>query len=65
MFRADCLFEIAHGVAMSALVGTFVLAPRGAKILAAAGLDVDPARLRDQVVGQLLDGMTGPPQRTD
>ena len=50
---------------MSALVGTFVLAPRGAKILAAAGLDVDPARLRDQVVGQLLDGMTGPPQRTD
>jgi AcrR family transcriptional regulator len=65
VFRADCPFEIAHGVAMSALVGTFVLAPRGAKILAAAGLDVDPARLRDQVVGQLLDGMTGPPQRTD
>jgi AcrR family transcriptional regulator len=65
VFRADCPFEIAHGVAMSALVGTFVLARRGAKVLAAAGLDTDPARLRDQVVGQLLDGMTGPPHRSD
>jgi AcrR family transcriptional regulator len=65
VFRADCPFEIAHGVAMSALVGTFVLAGRGAKVLAAAGIDTDPAKLRDQVVGQLLDGMTGPsPQRT-
>jgi AcrR family transcriptional regulator len=65
VFRADCPFEIAHGVAMSALVGSAVLAPRGAEALKAAGLDADPARLRDQVVGQLLDGMTGPPQRTD
>ena len=46
-------------------LGTFVLARRGAKVLAAAGLDTDPARLRDQVVGQLLDGMTGPPHRSD
>jgi AcrR family transcriptional regulator len=65
VFRADCPFEIAHGVAMSALVGSVVLAPRGAEALKAAGLDADPARLRDQLVGQLLDGMTGPPQRTD
>jgi AcrR family transcriptional regulator len=65
VFRADCPFEIAHGVAMSALVGSAVLAPRGTEALKAAGLDADPARLRDQVVGQLLDGMTGPPQRTD
>jgi AcrR family transcriptional regulator len=65
VFRADCPFEIAHGVAMSALVGSAVLAPRGAEALKAAGLDADPARLRDQVVGQLLDGMTGPPQRPD
>ena len=33
VFRADCPFEIAHGVAMSALVGSAVLAPRGAEIL--------------------------------
>jgi AcrR family transcriptional regulator len=65
VFRADCPFEIAHGVAMSALVGSAVLAPRGAEVLEAAGLAADPARLRDQVVGQLLDGMTGPPARTD
>jgi AcrR family transcriptional regulator len=65
VFRADCPFEIAHGVAMSTLVGSAVLAPRGAEALKAAGLDADPARLRDQVVGQLLDGMTGPPKRTD
>jgi AcrR family transcriptional regulator len=65
VFRADCPFEIAYGVAMSALVGSAVLAPRGAEALKAAGLDADPARLGDQVVGQLLDGMTGPPKRTD
>ena len=54
-------FEIAHGVAMSALVGSAVLAPRGAEVLKAAGLDTELAKLRDQLVGQLLDGMTGPP----
>lgn len=63
VFRADCPFEIAHGVAMSALVGSVVLAPRGAEVLAAAGLDADLAKLRDRVVGQLLDGMTGPPEQ--
>jgi AcrR family transcriptional regulator len=65
VFRADCPFEIAHGVAMSALVGSVVLAPRGAEVLAAAGLAADLGKLRDQIVGQLLDGMTGPPARTD
>lgn len=65
VFRADCPFEVAHGVAMCALVGSVVLAPRGAKVLAGAGLDADLAKLRDQVVGQLLDGMTGPPERAD
>jgi AcrR family transcriptional regulator len=65
VFRADCPFEIAHGVAMSALVGSAVLAPRGAGVLKAAGLSDDVAKLRDQIVGQLLDGMTGPPKRTD
>lgn len=65
VFRADCPFEIAHGVAMSALVGSAVLAPRGAEVLAAAGLATDLGKLRDQIVGQLLDGMTGPPARTD
>jgi AcrR family transcriptional regulator len=65
VFRADCPFAVAHGVAMSALVGSAVLAPRGAEVLKAAGLEADVARLRDQVVGQLLDGMTGPPKPTD
>jgi hypothetical protein len=51
VFRADCPFEVACGVAMNALVGSAVLAPRGAKVLKRAGLDADPARLRDQVVG--------------
>ena len=50
---------------MSALVGSAVLAPRGAEVLKAAGLDTELAKLRDQLVGQLLDGMTGPPERTD
>jgi len=61
VFRTDCPWEVAHGVAMSALVGSAVIAPRGAEVLRAAGLDTDPAALRDRVVGQLLDGMTGPP----
>jgi AcrR family transcriptional regulator len=65
VFRADCPFEVAYGVAMDALVGSAVLAPRGAEALKAAGLDADPARLGELVVGQLLDGMTGPPQPTD
>jgi AcrR family transcriptional regulator len=64
VFRADCPFEIAHRVAMSALVGSAVLAPRGAEVLKAAGLSDDVAKLRDQIVGQLLDGMTGPLKRT-
>ena len=65
VFRADCPFEVAHGVVMSALVGSAVLAPRGAEILKAAGLDSDPTKLRDRVAGQLLDGMTGPPHPAD
>jgi hypothetical protein len=65
VFRADVPFEIAYGVAMSALVGSAVLAPRGADFLKSAGFADDPARLGDQVVGQLLDGMTGPPERSD
>jgi AcrR family transcriptional regulator len=63
VFRADCPFEIAYAVAMSALVGSAVLAPRGTEVLTRTGLDADPARLGDQVVGQLLDGMTGSPHR--
>jgi AcrR family transcriptional regulator len=65
VFRNDCPFELAYGVAMSALVGSAVLAPRGAEALEATGLAADPARLGELVVGQLLDGMTGPPHRTD
>ena len=62
IFRADCPFEVAHGVALSALVGSAVLGGRGARVLEKAGLATDSTRLRDLVVGQLLDGMTGPPR---
>ena len=60
---ADLLAARPQLVALSALVGSMVLKARGAAVMDSAALGADPARLRDQVVGQLLDGMTGRPQR--
>ena len=58
LFAAEVPFEFAYATAMSCMVAMTVFAPRIAD-LAGTGLDTDPARLRDQVVGQLLNGMTG------
>jgi AcrR family transcriptional regulator len=61
VFRADCPFELAYAIAIGALIALPAFAPRFAGILpsrdepAAAG-----TKLRDQVIGQLLDGITGP-----
>ncbi|MEU8263775.1 TetR/AcrR family transcriptional regulator [Micromonospora sp. NPDC048999] len=54
-FRADCPFEIAYATAMGALVALQIFAPRFAAVSESGA----PA-LRDRVLGQLLDGMTGP-----
>jgi AcrR family transcriptional regulator len=56
VFRADCPFERAYATAMGALFAQRIFAPR----LADMGWDSDTLEVRDQVVGQLLDGMTGP-----
>jgi AcrR family transcriptional regulator len=58
VFAADVPFEFAYATAMSCMVAMTVFAPRLTD-LAGTGLDTDPVRLRDQVVGQLLNGMTG------
>ncbi|MFR9780937.1 TetR/AcrR family transcriptional regulator [Micromonospora sp. MS34] len=56
VFRADCPFEVAYATAMGAVVALQIFAPPFAAEAESAGA---PA-LRDRVVGQLLDGMTGP-----
>ena len=58
VFAAEVPFEFAYATAVSCMVAMTVFAPRIAD-LAGTRLDTDPARLRDQVVGQLLNGMTG------
>lgn len=58
-FRADCPFEVAYGTALCALIALPVFAPRFAEVLG-SGPDGITGSLRDQVVSQLLDGMTGP-----
>jgi AcrR family transcriptional regulator len=52
-FRADCSFEIAYVTALGAVMSLVIGAPRLAGV-------VTGEALRDQVVDQLLDGMTGP-----
>jgi AcrR family transcriptional regulator len=63
VFRADVPFELAYLTAVSCLVAMTLFVPRFPELvqseLVQSGLESDPARLRDQVVGQLLDGMTG------
>ena len=57
-FRAGVPFELAYATAVSCLVAVTVFAPRFAG-MAETGLAANPARFRDQVVSQLLNGMTG------
>jgi AcrR family transcriptional regulator len=58
-FPADVPFEVAYGVAVGSLVSLEVFYPRFAMIVQPA-LAEDPVLMREQVVGQLLDGITGP-----
>jgi AcrR family transcriptional regulator len=58
VFKTACPFEVAYSTAIGALVALPIVAPRFADVLKAGPGD-DSAQLRDQVVGLLLDGMTG------
>jgi AcrR family transcriptional regulator len=58
VFAAGVPFGIAYATAVSCLVAITIFAPRFAE-LAETRLEPDPARFRDQVVGQVLNGMTG------
>jgi AcrR family transcriptional regulator len=58
VFPDGVAFEIAYATAVSSLIAMTVFGPRFAELVT-TGLETDPARFRDQVVGQLLNGMTG------
>lgn len=58
VFAAGVPFAIAYATAISCLVAMAIFAGRFAE-LAENGPASDPARFRDQVIGQLLNGMTG------
>jgi AcrR family transcriptional regulator len=58
VFAQKYPFETAYSIAIGALVALPIIAPRFAEVLK-SGLDADAAQLRDQVVGLLLNGMTG------
>jgi AcrR family transcriptional regulator len=58
VFSAGVPFGVAYATAVSCLIALAIFAPRFTE-LAETGLETDPARFRDQVVGQLLNGMTG------
>ena len=57
VFPADVPFEIAYATAVCSLIAMSLFGRRFAEVLK-TGMDDDPARVRDQVVRQLLDGMT-------
>jgi AcrR family transcriptional regulator len=58
VFPAEVPFGIAYATAVSCLVALAIFASRFAE-LAEINFETDPARFRDQVVSQLLNGMTG------
>jgi AcrR family transcriptional regulator len=58
VFSAGVPFGVAYATAVSCLIALAIFAPRFTE-LAETGLETDPARFRDQVVGQLLNGITG------
>jgi AcrR family transcriptional regulator len=58
VFSAGVPFGVAYATAVSCLIALAIFAPRFTE-LAETGLETDPARFRDQVIGQLLNGMTG------
>jgi AcrR family transcriptional regulator len=58
VFAAGVPFGLAYTTVVSCLIAMTIFAPRFADLME-TGLETDPAKYRDQVVGQLLDGMTG------
>ncbi|HSZ44356.1 MAG TPA: TetR family transcriptional regulator [Streptosporangiaceae bacterium] len=58
VFAAGVPFAVAYATAVSCLVALTIFAPRFEE-LSQIGLDIDAARFRDQVIAQLLNGMTG------
>ena len=58
VFAANVPFGIAYATAVSCLIAITIFAPRFAEVVE-TGLAANPAQFRDQVVGQLLNGMTG------
>ncbi len=63
VFPADAPFGIAYVTVVSCLVAMVIFAPRFAG-LAEPGLETDPARFRDKIIGQLMNGMTGYPGKS-
>ena len=57
VFGAEVTFEVAYTVAISTLITLSVFGPRFAEYVQ-TGLETDPELFRDQVVGQVLNGMT-------
>jgi AcrR family transcriptional regulator len=57
VFGAEVTFEVAYTVAISTLITLSVFGPRLTEYVQ-TGLETDPELLRDQVVGQVLNGMT-------
>ncbi len=58
VFPAGVPIEIAYATAIGSLIAMAIFGPRFTEVVK-TGLDTDPAQFRDQVVRQLLDGMTG------
>ncbi len=58
VFQAGVPFELAYAAAVSCIIAMAVFAQRFGDVTH-SGLETDPVRLRDQLVGQLLNGMTG------
>lgn len=57
-FPAEVPFDVAYVVAISTLITMSVFGPRFTALVK-TGLETNPERLRDQVVAQVLNGMTG------
>jgi AcrR family transcriptional regulator len=58
VFPADIPFEIAYAIAVSSMIAMALFGPRFGEIVTAR-LEADPDQLRDVLVRQILNGMTG------
>jgi AcrR family transcriptional regulator len=60
VFRPDCPFEVAYGVALGSLFLLPVMGPRLTNVMKSETIGGPDPDLRDQIIEQVLDGMTGP-----